>query len=443
MINFKVTEIINYIKKITSTDYILTKLSVEGEISNFKIKNGGNLYFSMKDENSKINCIMYRWNIPDNINEFKDGSLVVCTGSITIYEKDGAITFNVEKIEQLGTGKLYEKFEKLKKELSEKGYFNEEHKKALPLFPKKIGILTSDTGAAIRDIITVLKRRNEYVDILLYPAVVQGKYSAKTLIEGLKYFENTDIDLLIMGRGGGSYEDLNSFNDYDLAISMYNFNKPIISAVGHEIDFVITDFVADKRAATPSVAAEIAVPKISEIKLDFEQKLNRISTICERRIFLNEKELSDLKTKIDSNSPENYLSLSEINLETKVNTIKKCVENKIELNEIKLEITKNKIKSIRIEEKISKNQNNIENILTKIDEKLKLSLENKTKKLLGIKSEIESLDINKMFERGYSIATDENGKVIKSVSNIQNGEILKISVSDGQIISKVLDRSKR
>ncbi|WP_432665213.1 exodeoxyribonuclease VII large subunit [Wukongibacter baidiensis] len=272
-----VSELNNYLKRILMYDPILNNLVIKGEISNFKLHNSGHCYFSLKDENSKLRCVMFN-------NDFKkldfmpeDGMKVIAKGHISIYERNGEYQLYVSSLEEIGLGKLHIEFEKLKKKLSEAGYFDEDKKQRIPFFPRKIAVVTSPTGAAIRDIISVITRRNYLVDILVSPVLVQGEHAASQIAEAIaKLNKFDDIDLIILSRGGGSIEELWAFNEEVVATSIYNSKKPIISAVGHETDFTISDFASDLRAPTPSAAGELAAPNLSDIESTIEYFYNNL-----------------------------------------------------------------------------------------------------------------------------------------------------------------------
>ena len=265
-------EIKNLLKKSLPTD-----LKIIGEISNYKLHSSGHLYFSLKDDKALIKAVMF--NAGKNGVKYQDGDQVICDGYIGLYEPYGSYQIIVSSIEKSGQGELYKQFLKIKEKLQKKGYFDNEHKKDIPLYPMSIGIITSSTGAVIRDISNVLKRRAPYIKKYLYPANVQGENAHKSLINGIEFF-NTQIltDVIIIGRGGGSMEDLWEFNNEDLANSVFDSKVPIISAVGHEMDYTIIDFVADKRAPTPSAAAEIAVRDINDIRMDLKKHNMKMNT---------------------------------------------------------------------------------------------------------------------------------------------------------------------
>ncbi len=255
-----VSQLNRYVKNTLDADFILNNASVKGEISNLKIHSSGHIYFSLKDGGSKINCVMFKSYayklkfVPEN------GMDIVVEGNVSVYEKEGSYQLYCKAMKREGIGDLYIAFEELKEKLKKEGLFDDAHKKEIPRFPKKVGVITSPTGAALRDIINVTKRRNKGIELLIYPALVQGIDASKTIIEGIKILNKVeDVDIIILARGGGSIEELWAFNNEELAYEIYSSKKPIITGVGHETDFTIVDFVSDRRAPTPSAAAEIAV----------------------------------------------------------------------------------------------------------------------------------------------------------------------------------------
>lgn len=255
-----VSQLNRYVKNTLDADFILNNASVKGEISNLKIHSSGHIYFSLKDEGSKINCVMFKsYAYKLNFN-LENGMNIIAHGNVSVYGKEGSYQLYVKEMKREGIGDLYIAFEKLKEKLKNEGLFDESNKKEIPRFCKKIGgVITSPTGAALRDIINVTKRRNKGIELLIYPALVQGTDASKTLVDGIKTLNKVeDVDIIILARGGGSIEELWAFNNEDLAYTIYNSKKPIITGVGHETDFTIVDFVSDRRAPTPSAAAEIA-----------------------------------------------------------------------------------------------------------------------------------------------------------------------------------------
>ncbi|MGL5766077.1 MAG: exodeoxyribonuclease VII large subunit, partial [Sarcina sp.] len=260
-----VTDVNNYLKRIIDNDFVMNNLSVKGEVSNLKFHSSGHIYFSLKDGESKINCVMFKSDAVNLNFSLDNGMEVRVRARLSIYNKEGSYQLYCREISSLGIGELFEKFEVMKKKLETEGIFEKAYKRKISKFPKRIGVITSATGAAIRDIIQVIRRRNKMVDIVIYPAKVQGILAEETLIDGIRYFnEAKNIDTIIIGRGGGSIEELWAFNNEELAYEIFNSKIPVISAVGHETDFTICDFVSDLRAPTPSAAAELSVPIIKD-----------------------------------------------------------------------------------------------------------------------------------------------------------------------------------
>jgi len=305
-----------YIKRIFEKDYILKNVSVEGELSNFKRHSSGHIYFTLKDDKAGVSCVLFRSYLSGIEDQLHDGAKVVIKGSVSLYEKTGQFQIYVRKIEQAGIGELYILFEKLKKQLESEGLFAETNKRKIPKYAKKIGIITSGTGAAIRDIVQVAKRRNPYIELVLYPSLVQGGKAKDNIVKGIEYFNYTEeVDVLIVGRGGGSIEDLWPFNEEAVARAIFESNVPVISAVGHETDFTISDFVSDLRAPTPSAAAELAVFDYFE----FSHQLVRLEQRFEnhkRQLFRREFErLNQLAKRLEQNHPRHILEDKMMDLE--------------------------------------------------------------------------------------------------------------------------------
>lgn len=324
-----VSDINNYIKKVIDNDFILNNAAISGEISNFKLHSSGHMYFSLKDEYSKINCVMFKGNtrtlkfIPDN------GIKVVVKGRISVYEKDGSYQLYCNSIEPEGLGELYIAFEKLKKKLELEGLFDVEHKKPIPKFAERIGVITSPTGAAVRDIINVSKRRNSNCEIVIYPSLVQGLGASEDVIRGISTFNKKgNIDTIIIARGGGSIEELWAFNDENLARAIYNSKIPIITGVGHEVDYTIADFVSDRRAPTPSAAAEIAVFNKEEILNSIKIYKNTLNNRITQLLKDKYNNIENLKRNLEMNSPERTI----VNEYHKLDKLKEALKHNIKTN---------------------------------------------------------------------------------------------------------------
>ncbi|WP_294376313.1 exodeoxyribonuclease VII large subunit [uncultured Clostridium sp.] len=384
-----VSEVTSYIKRVLDNDFILNNLSVKGEISNLKYHSSGHIYFSLKDDKGKVNCVMFRGNAVSLNFKLEEGMSVIINGRASIYPATGSFQIYCDEIEKEGQGELFLKFEKLKAKLLKEGYFDENHKKDIPAYPKKIGVVTSSTGAAIRDIINVARRRNDKIDIVLYPAKVQGIGAYKEVIEGIEYFNRKNsVDVIIVGRGGGSLEELWNFNEEELAMAVYDSHIPIISAVGHEIDFTICDFVSDFRAATPSQGAEIAVPLKSEI-------LNTIDNIYR---ILNDSVEYKLKSCRD-----NILNYERI---LKIHSPMNLIANSyLETDKLKERL------NFAIKTKLNKEKKNIENL----------------NNLLAAYNPV------KVIEKGYAIIEDDKNNIITSKKMLNEEKKLNIILKDGNV----------
>lgn len=323
---FSVSEVASYLDRIIGNDPILFNLRIKGEISNLKFHKEGNIYFSIKESDCKMNCIIFSsTEIP--IESLKDGNKVVISGRLNYYKKDGSTTIFVKSLEQEGLGELYKKFLELKSELEEKGLFDSIWKKEIPKYPKKIGIVTSPTGAVIQDIKKVIERRNPSVEVYLYPVSVQGEKSIQEICEGIEYFnKNLKVDTLILARGGGSLEEIWSFNEKEVAMSIFESQIPIISAIGHETDYTISDLVSDLRASTPSVAAELAVMDMKDMRQRALNLMESIEKKVENLVLYKTRELEDnffdIENHIKSRFKEENLKLEYLGqLISKVNPL--------------------------------------------------------------------------------------------------------------------------
>jgi len=382
----KVTEVNSYIKRIFDNDFILSNLSVEGEISNLKYHSSGHIYFSLKDENSKINCVMFKSDAMSVDFKLADGIKIIVKCRLSNYVKDGSYQLYIKEISESGLGSLHIQFENLKKKLNEEGLFSEDHKKAIPKFIRTLGVITSPTGAAIKDIINVTKRRNDNVDIIIYPALVQGAEAYKTLISGIQYFNKTkNVDAIIIGRGGGSLEELWAFNDESLAREIYKSRIPVISAVGHEVDFTICDFVADIRAATPSSAAEIAIVTKESLREELFNIKSMLNKSINKKLDEEKNNLNNIKRFLHINSPQNIIINS-------YNTI----------DGLKWRLNKT--------------------LKTKIDMEKEIIF--RYNKLLQANNPISILD------KGFSVIKDSQGNTIKSKEDLKDG-VYEIILKDG------------
>lgn len=386
---FNVSQVNKYVKMIFASDAFLNNINISGEITNFKAHYTGHFYFTLKDENSTIKCVMFKTNAMNVDFKPEDGMKVVINGQINVFERDGVYQVYCKSMKKEGLGELYLAYEKLKKKLETEGLFDDINKKKIPFLPNRVGIITSKTGAVIKDIINVSTRRYPNVNLLLYPAAVQGVNVANTVIAGIKTFnELNNVDVIIIARGGGSFEDLFGFNDEMLARTIYNSKIPIVSAVGHETDFTICDFVSDLRAPTPSAAAELVYPKYTDILTKISTDKNRNILAVNRYINIKKEYLERIKASKLEKVPYDTINSYRINIDRNITLAKNSMDMKIE-----------KYKTVCIK-----------NI-----------------------AKIDALSPLKTLVRGYSVVQNDKGQVIKSVSEAKKDDNLKVTLHDGKI----------
>ena len=430
-----VTDINRYIKNLFTIDGFLNNVTVKGEISNLKIHGRGHLYFSLKDENSKINCVMFNY-APKVSFELSDGMSVQVKGRINVYEASGSYQIYVNEMINDGVGNLYQLFEDLKKKLSSEGLFDESHKRKLPRIPKKIGVITAPTGAAVRDIISTINKRYPLCEIIIFPTLVQGDGAKENIVKMIEKANETDVDVIILGRGGGSIEDLWAFNEEIVARSIYNSKIPIVSAVGHEIDFTISDFVADLRAPTPTGAALLVVPDQLEIMRYLNEYKSRITNVINNKLKrLNEKLDASANSFIIKNIMTLY-SPKEQKLDILIDKLNSIIGFKIKDNYTKLNHFITKIKSLNPEEKIKHNSEKIKQLEKMVNNAIINIIKFKLNKLTNIHTKVELLNPRNILNKGYSIVKINN-KIIKSKSEVKINDKLDIFLNDGIINSEV------
>ena len=390
-----VSQLNRYIHDKISNDNILNSVSVKGEVSNFK-ESRGNYYFSLKDDSSSIQCIVFTNYSGQNVDlsNVSDGVKIIVYGKVAIYEKGGTYAIYVNKLENTGLGEYYIRLEELKKKLYEKGMFDECYKKSIPKYATNIGVVTAEHGAAIRDIFKTIKDKNPYANVYLYPAVVQGDEAYKTIVEGIMELDKMDLDVIIIGRGGGSIEDLYCFNDERVAYAIFNASTPIISAVGHEINDSISDLVADVRVATPTAAGEMATFSYSDFESDLEDYKLTIDRIIEDK-------LNNIKDKLDSGKRQIQLLASRARLDRYKDNLK---------------YLKDRIDSI-------------------INNKT-LEVKNRIEKYIEM---LKNRDVLDKLGKGLAYVTDVKGNKIKSAKGIKKETVLLSRLKDGTIKSKVID----
>ena len=393
---YSVGQVNRYIKNMFTQDYLLQKIYVKGEVSNCKYHTSGHIYFSLKDETGTLNCVMFAGHRRGLAFAMKNGDKVIVGGSVDVYERDGRYQMYAKEITLEGAGALYERYLALKQELEDMGMFAQEYKQPIPRFIKRLGVVTAPTGAAVQDIRNISLRRNPYLQIILYPALVQGEGAADSIVRGIHMLDQAEVDVIIVGRGGGSIEDLWAFNEEKVARAIFECRTPIISAVGHETDFTIADFVADLRAPTPSAAAELAVA-------DFRQILQNIAGLRDR--------------------------------------MQKAMQRRAELGRAQLMQYQMRFQYLNPEAKLRDNRQR----LADLDELLRRAMKNRIaeeRHMLGIYLErYRGLSPLYKLNQGYSFVSDREGNGIISTKQVHSGDLLEISVTDGVIEAEV--RSSR
>ena len=415
-----ISDLNRYIKAKFDIDSNLNNVYLKGEISNFKHHTRGHFYFTLKDENSRLSAVMFNFNASKVGFEPEDGMKVLVSGRISVYEATGSYQIYVNTMEMDGIGNLYLEFEKLKKKLASEGLFNPEHKKPIPKYPKTIGIITAPTGAAIRDILSTIKRRFPIAKTILFPALVQGEGAKESVTRQLKKAQEYDLDVIICGRGGGSIEDLWCFNEEMVARAIYESKIPVISAVGHEIDFTIADFVADLRAPTPTGAAEMAVPNITDLNNLFNQLKIRATKAIQNKIDGTENRLKTLTSKQILKNPLSIYEIKEQRLDNLLDRLQLFIANKLKEDNLRY----HKI---------------IDNKLLKEPTKI---LENKEYQFNILLKTVTILNPMKLLDSGYSIVKNKN-EVITSVKLVNVDDVINIALKDGTIDAKVVSKETK
>ena len=411
-----VSQLTRYIKYKIDNDVNLNEVFLKGEISNFKAHSRGHFYFTLKDEGSRINAIMFASQTKKIKFVPQDGMKVLVTGKISVFEANGGYQIYVNEMLEDGVGNLYIAYEQLKKKLENEGLFNKDHKKEIPHIPKRVGVVTAPTGAAIKDIISTIKRRWPLTEIYLFPSLVQGEDAKEDIVKQIKKAENfyLPLDTLIVGRGGGSIEDLWPFNEEIVARAIYECKVPTISAVGHEIDFTIADFVADLRAPTPTGAAEMAVPQLSDMKNYLNQVNIRLNNTINNKINNNKRKLNDIMARNIFKNPMIIYEKKELYFDSILERLKFSLKSLTSAKEKELIKVKNSY--------ILKNPHQL--------------LEKKGNKYLQLVSKLETLSPLLTLQRGYTM-TKKEGKVITKSTDVQKKDIIEIVFSDGSVNAEI------
>ena len=410
-----VSQVNAYINRMLKYDRNLQNIYIRGEISNYKTYPSGHSYFTLKDDKSQIPAVMFKGRKHSLKFQPEDGMKVIIKGKIEVYERDGKYQLYATTITEDGIGELHIAFEQLKKKLDSEGLFDDAHKKEIPKYPQRIGVVTARTGAAIRDIITTIKRRYPYCEVLVFSTLVQGEMAANQIVRQIRHAQQFDIDTLIVGRGGGSIEDLWPFNEEIVAREIYACEIPVISAVGHEIDWTISDFVADIRAATPTAAAEIAVPEISEVKYKLNQLTQRTNKAINEKLIQNKQKIENISQKQIFKNPESIYEIKQMHLDNLLGKLNLTSKNII---------TENRNRLLKIESRsVLRNPKEV----------------TKAKRDIFIRNvdKLTILDPLLTLKRGYSIAKMD-AKVVSSAKDVKTGDELDIEFDDGTVNTKVI-----
>lgn len=391
---YTVKQVNLYIKNMFTQDFMLNRIHVKGEVSNCKYHASGHIYFSLKDESGTIACIMFASARSGLSFRMREGQKVVVLGSVNVYERDGKYQLYANEIILEGAGLLYEKFEALKQELEEMGMFAEEYKQPIPKFAKTVGIVTAPTGAAVRDIIQIASRRNPYVQLILYPALVQGEGAADSIVRGIRMLEKQNVDVMIVGRGGGSIEDLWAFNEEKVARAIFECRVPVISAVGHETDTLISDYVADLRAPTPSAAAELAVYDHRQVSEQMEAFLSRMRRQMRLKTMLERRRLEQLELRLKHTHPQ---------------------------------------------QKLNENRQILQELENRLRDRMQMLLEENKHRLAIYTEQIDGLSPLKKLSQGYSYTELADGENVRSVQQVKDGQEISVYVTDGKIKARIVE----
>ncbi len=431
-----VTQLTRYIKFQIDNDRNLSNVYLKGEISNFKAHSKGHFYFTIKDENSRINAIMFASSTKNVKFTPIDGMKVLVRGRISVFEASGAYQIYVEEMSEDGLGNLYLAFEQLKEKLSKEGLFDEKYKKKVPKVPNRVGVITAPTGAAIKDILSTIKRRFPLCEVILFPSLVQGENAKEDIVKNIKIADTYDLDTIILGRGGGSIEDLWAFNEEIVARAVFEAKTPIISAVGHEIDFTICDFVADLRAETPTGAAERAVPNLVDV-INFINQLNiRMNQSINNLLVSYNLKLKKLTDSYALKNPMNIYEIKEQRLDLNIEKLNNYIKNTVLLNKQKISNLNSKLFLLSPINLCQMNLDNVNNNIDRLNIFMNNYLSKKEIAVANLISKIELLNPLNSLKRGYAIIK-VNDKSISSIKKVKINDNINIKLSDGTLLANV------
>lgn len=391
---YTVAQVNSYIKNMFTQDFLLRNLCVKGEVSNCKYHTSGHLYFTLKDAKGTLSCVMFAGNRKGLSFRLEEGQQVIVTGTVDVYERDGKYQLYAREIELYGAGLLYERYEQLKRSLAERGMFAEEYKQPIPRYISTLGVVTASTGAAVRDIIQIAHRRNPYVQIILYPAIVQGEAAVPSIVNGIHALEQIGVDVMIVGRGGGSIEDLWAFNEEMVAQAIFDCSVPVISAVGHETDTTIADYVADLRAPTPSAAAELAVMEFSVLEGQLTEYAERLNRAVEGRLQEYRSQTERYGLRLRMLSPQSQIREKRLTADKLLDAMQEAVRHKLLKRRHSLALYAERLKGLSPLDKLS---------------------------------------------QGFSYVSDSAGRTVTDVTQVKEGEELSIQVKNGRILARVTE----
>ena len=394
---YTVAQVNSYIKNMFTQDYMLQSIMVKGEVSNCKYHSSGHIYFTLKDAKGTIACVMFASNRSGLTFRMMEGQQIVVSGSVDVYERDGKYQLYAREVRLDGAGALYERYEQLKRELEERGMFAAQYKQPIPKYIKTLGVVTAATGAAVRDIINIAGRRNPYVQIILYPAIVQGEAAVPSIVNGIRAMERMGVNTIIVGRGGGSIEDLWAFNEEPVAQAIFDCSVPIISAVGHETDTTIADFVADLRAPTPSAAAELAVYDIEQVQDRISEYAYTMQHMCRRVVGRFRQEAAQYEVRLRYLSPVNMIRTKRTQALHLEERLQQGMENRLRDSRYRMDIYVQRMKGV---------------------------------------SPLDKLN------QGYAYAADDKGATVTSVDQVSVGDRMTVYVKDGRLTAQITDKHR-
>ncbi|ULO09152.1 exodeoxyribonuclease VII large subunit [Paenibacillus sp. 19GGS1-52] len=436
---YSIKELNGYIRMKLDSDVVLSDVWIRGEISNFTHHSSGHMYFTLKDESSRIKSIMFASHNQRLPFVPKEGARVIARGNVTVYERDGQYQFYATQMQPDGIGSLYLAYEQLKSKLAQEGLFAAERKRPLPRFPKCIGVVTSPTGAAVRDIVITLQRRFPQVPIVIYPVLVQGKGAAPAIVKAIKTLNAMgEADVLIVGRGGGSLEELWAFNEEEVARAIYQSAIPVISAVGHETDFTIADFVADLRAATPTAAAELAVPHAGELAAQLRQQQNRLRQSLLRRSQRGGERLASLQRSLALVGPRRYLAQHTQRLDMLRQRLSGAAEARLSRARERKTVLQHSLQRYNPRDGVLAARQRTESMRRELLSAMQARLQDKRSRFGAEMRHLDALSPLKVMSRGYSLVYDqEEQHLIKSLKEVELGDLVVIKLNDGQLDCQV------